>query len=85
MEEPKQSDLISESLVLTHQGYFKGFKHHFAALFSGHEVCSAQWAGNKLVCSDCVEFKVRIALGASEQYRCYDWIFHCFSSYQFWF
>lgn len=59
---------------------FEGFQHYFAAFFDGDMVGSADWAGNKLVFSDCVEFKVLVALWAMEQYRCYDCVFHCFSS-----
>ena len=62
--------------VLAYECLFCGFKFQLVAYFYGYVVCSADWAGNKLVFSDCVEFKVRIALGASEQDRCFAYMLH---------
>lgn len=45
------------------------FEHKPAAFLDGYVVVSADWAGNELVLADCVEFKVRVALWAMEQYR----------------
>jgi hypothetical protein len=47
----------------------EGFKHKLAAFLDGYAVGSADWAGNKLVFADRVEFKVHVALWAKERYR----------------